>query len=64
MPETLYELPAMDDFALTADEGQVWLQCRICLQTTEVGSLAECIERWNEHICKERQPLADPTPVQ
>lgn len=64
MPETLYELPGMDDFLLFADHGEVWLKCRICQQTTHVAALAECIERWNEHICKERQPLAREKPVQ
>jgi hypothetical protein len=53
---TFYELPGLDEMVLEADaqDETVWMQCRICLETWEVVTVRDALDRYNEHTCKEK----------
>lgn len=51
-----WEVPPMSEFTLNPEtEGDVWMQCRRCLETWQVCTLGEGVERWDEHTCIPRQ---------
>jgi hypothetical protein len=48
----------MDDFALSCDDGNVYMQCRICHEVWEVVSLQDAVNDWNWHTtCSPRNPI-------
>lgn len=45
----------MDDFVLDGDDDDlVYMQCRICLEAWQVNTLADGVQLYTDHICREK----------
>lgn len=50
--------PPQDEFILVHDEGEdgaVWMQCRVCFDVVEVGTLADAVQAWTVHVCEAKK---------